>query len=121
MSWSSSALVARADWYKPHGVVMDATRISDGKQVFLKLWSPTHRDASELPILQYFSDPSRVDDPKNHCARLLDIVDIPNWEDYFRHIPVQPMLRSAQEPPFLMAAEALSWMLQALEVRLRTD
>jgi len=98
-----------------HGVVIDAVRISDGAQVLLKLWSSDVRDAMELPVLQYFSDPVRSTDPQNHCVRILDIVDLPGWTRYFDHILVEPMLCDWQDPPFLIAAEVLSFIRQALE------
>jgi len=96
--------------------VIDAVRTSDGAQVLLKLWSEDPRDAMELPVLQYFSDPIRSADPQNHCVPLLDTIDIPGWEDYFDHILVEPMMRRWEEPPFVIAAEMLSFILQALEV-----
>lgn len=98
-----------------HGIVIDAVRTSDGAPVLLKLWTEDRRDGMELPILQYFSDPSRSAETKNHCIRLLDTVDLPGWSDYFDHILVEPLLRVWQAPPFLMAAENLSFVVQALE------
>jgi len=98
-----------------HGILMDAVRLSDGRQVLLKLWSEDPRDEMELPVLQYFSDASRVSDPANHCIPLLDTLDLPGWSGYFDHILVEPLLRRWQDPPFLIAAEALSFVLQALE------
>jgi len=98
-----------------HGILIDAVRIVDGIQVLLKLWYDDRRDGMELPVLQYFSDSSRIDDPRNHCIPLVATIDIPDLSDYFDHILVEPLFRRWQAPPFLMAAEALSFVLQALE------
>ncbi|KZT56495.1 kinase-like protein [Calocera cornea HHB12733] len=96
-------------------IVMDATRISDGVQVLLKLWINNERDGPEMGILRYFSDPSRVNDPCNHCVPLLDSFSLVGLERAFEEIIVEPLLRDWRYPPFYMVAEALSFMLQLIE------
>ncbi|KZT61007.1 hypothetical protein CALCODRAFT_464645 [Calocera cornea HHB12733] len=96
-------------------IVLDAVRIKDGRQVLLKLWAQNVRDGSELGVLQYFSDQSRANDPANHCVPLLETLRFEEWSDSFSLILVEPLFRSWREPPFVMVAEGLSFILQALE------
>ncbi|KZO95050.1 hypothetical protein CALVIDRAFT_556008 [Calocera viscosa TUFC12733] len=100
----------------PHGVVIDAVRKLDNAQVLFKLWSSQNpRDAMELPVLRYFSDPTRAKDPGNHCVPVLDTFSIEEYAGYFELLLVEPLLRDWKEPPFLIVAEALSFVLQLLE------
>ncbi|EJT97914.1 kinase-like protein [Dacryopinax primogenitus] len=98
-----------------HLILMDAVRMSDNRGVLLKLWNNNEQDGKELPILQYFSDPARSSDPNNHCVPLLGTLTIPGRSDLFECIIVEPLLRRGQEPPYLIAAEAMDFILQALE------
>ncbi|KZO95052.1 kinase-like protein [Calocera viscosa TUFC12733] len=97
------------------GIVMDAVRMKDGTQVLLKLWNDEPRDAAELPVLRYFSDKTGSSDPTNHCVPLLDTFPVEGYSDIFDLILVEPLLRDCRQPPFLIATEALSFILQALE------
>ncbi|KZO95058.1 kinase-like protein [Calocera viscosa TUFC12733] len=96
-------------------VIMDAVRISDGAQVLLKMWNDNERDGPELHALRYFSHSSRINDPCNHCVPLLDCFTFPGAQRFFKAMLVEPLLRDWRYPPFLMVAEALSFMLQAIE------
>ncbi|KZO95063.1 kinase-like protein [Calocera viscosa TUFC12733] len=95
--------------------IMDAVRTSDGAQVLLKMWNNDSRDGPEISILRYFSDPSRVADPRNHCVPLLDSFAIGGTEEFFKKIMVESLLRDWRYPPFVMVAEALSFIRQTLE------
>ncbi|KZO95064.1 kinase-like protein [Calocera viscosa TUFC12733] len=95
--------------------IMDAVRISDGAQVLMKMWNPNERDGPELYALEYFSHPSRVNDPCNHCVPLLDCFSFPSAQRLFKELLVEPLLRDWRYPDFFMVAEALSFMLQAIE------
>ncbi|KZT52446.1 kinase-like protein [Calocera cornea HHB12733] len=97
------------------GTIMDAVRISDGRQVLLKLWNDDVRDGPELAPLRYFSDPVRRNDPRNHVVPLLDRFSISTAKHFFKLILVEPLLRDWGDPPFVMVAEALQFMLQLIE------
>ncbi|EJT97915.1 hypothetical protein DACRYDRAFT_119109 [Dacryopinax primogenitus] len=84
-----------------------------GSNVMLKLWFDNFLDRVEPDVLQYFSHPSRINDSANHCVPLLDMFQIPGQP--FVKVLVEPLLRSYNEPPFIMVAEALSFVLQTLE------
>ncbi|KZO95061.1 hypothetical protein CALVIDRAFT_599508 [Calocera viscosa TUFC12733] len=99
----------------PASVVLDAVRMKDGRQVLLKLWNRDMLDGPELDVLQYFSDPARASDPANHIVPLFDLLKIAGWERSFDGILVEPLLREWSEPPFIMVAEALSFIIQLLE------
>ncbi|KAJ7456916.1 hypothetical protein FB451DRAFT_1047672, partial [Mycena latifolia] len=47
--------------------VMDATRISDGAHVMLKI-SRIDEYPNEVPIAEFFSSPALAADPRNHCV-----------------------------------------------------
>ncbi|EJT97890.1 hypothetical protein DACRYDRAFT_84229 [Dacryopinax primogenitus] len=89
----------------------------DGAPVLLKIWSSTSaQDGNELAVLQYFSDPAHSGDPDNRCVPLLDTIDMmesrKNGVDY---VLVEPMLCTWEDRPFLIMAEALSFIRQAFE------
>lgn len=96
-------------------ILLDAARKKDGTQVLLKLWSQSVRDGAELGVLEYLSGESRGKDPANHCIPLLETLTIPGWSRFFDRVLFEPLLRCWKEPPFVMGAEGLAFMLQALE------
>jgi hypothetical protein len=54
---------------------MDATRISDGKPVMLKRLL-VEEGPHELQINKLFSDEPLVSNARNHCAPLLDVIEL---------------------------------------------
>ena len=56
---------------------MDATRISDVKYVMLKML-PEDEDSDELQLNRLFLPEPLASNPRNHCAPLLDIIQLPN-------------------------------------------
>lgn len=74
---------------------MDATRISDGKPVMLKRL--VNESPYELPINKLLSSEALPLIPRNHCAHLLDVLELPNDS----LIMVHPFLRPFYKPPFL--------------------
>ncbi|KZO95051.1 hypothetical protein CALVIDRAFT_483433 [Calocera viscosa TUFC12733] len=96
-------------------IVLDAVRARDGLQVILKLWNRDRLDGAELDALRFFSEPSRANHPSNHVVPLLSTVTIEGCDDFFDKLLVEPLLRDFNEPPFVMVAEALSFILQVLE------
>ena len=95
------------------GRVIDATRISDGAQVFLKMIIPGEDE--ETSILQWASSESVRSDPRNHCIPLLD--QFQESSEGGVHYVVLPLARNWMLPPLRLAVEALSFIRQILEVR----
>ncbi len=92
-------------------VVMDATRISDGRPVMLKRLLPIE-GPYELQINQLFSSEPLVSDPRNHCARLLDVIELPNEHQ----IMVHPQLRPFNNPSMQTYGEFVAFFSQLCEV-----
>jgi len=92
-------------------VVMDATRISDGKYVMLKSL-PVEEGPYELQINKMFSEEPLVSDPRNHCARLLDVIELPNDTP----IMVHALLRPFYKPRFQTYGEFVALFEQISEV-----
>lgn len=91
---------------------MDATRLSDGAYVTLKIIRPSLHPY-ELEIGQYFSSESLRADPANHCVPIYDVIPIP--EDQ-RVIIVMPLLRDYVSPPFCTFGEVVECLRQLFEV-----
>ena len=90
---------------------MDATRISDGKPVMLKLLMP-EEGPYELQINQLFSSEPLRSDRRNHCAPLLDVVELPNEPK----IMVHALLRPFNNPPMQTYGEFVAFFGQLCEV-----
>src|SRR5260221_9735759 len=90
---------------------MDATRISDGKYVMLKRL-PAREGPYELQINKNFSEEPLVSDPRNHCARLLDVIELPNDSP----IMVHALLRPFYKPRFQTHGEFVAFFEQLSEV-----
>ncbi|KAF8519868.1 kinase-like domain-containing protein [Hysterangium stoloniferum] len=92
--------------------IMDATRISDGAPVALKvIW--TDRRSDETRIGQLFSSPGLATDPRNHCVPIYEVMEGPNIEDM--RLLVMPLLRSWLNPPFVTVGEAVEFFRQIFE------
>ena len=90
---------------------MDATRISDGKYVMLK-GLPADEGPYELRINKMFSEEPLVSDPRNHCTRLLDVIQLPNDSP----IMVHALLRPFYKPRFQTHGEFVAFFEQISEV-----
>jgi hypothetical protein len=90
---------------------MDATRISDGRQVMLKLL-PREEGPYELEINKLFSTEPLFSNPRNHCVHLLDVIELRNDPP----IIVHPLLRPFSEPPFQTFGEFVTFFAQICEV-----
>ena len=90
---------------------MDATRISDGKQVMLKML-PREEGPHELEISKLFSTEPLASDPRNHCVHLLDVIELPNDPP----IIVHPLLRPFSDPPFQTYGEFVTFFSHICEV-----
>ena len=94
-----------------HDGILDATRLSDGKQVVLKA---VLRDGNEVRIAMMLSSLEALKDPMNHCVPILDY-----FGDLTRPGPdfiVMPLLRVFYVPDFETVAEILDFVKQTLEV-----
>jgi serine/threonine protein kinase len=95
--------------YNPQNAnVLDATRLSDGSYVVLKVSQP-----SEADIGQYLSS-SEMDSPNNHCVPILDVLPLPQMEG--KVLIVMPMLRPFNDPKFETIGEAIDFFHQIFEV-----
>ena len=92
-------------------VGMDATRISDGRQVMLKML-PEEEGPYELEITKLFSTEPLISDPRNHCVRLLDVIELPNDPP----IIVLPFLRPFANPRFQTYGEFVAFFSHICEV-----
>ena len=90
---------------------MDATRISDGKQVILKRLL-TEEGPYELEINKLFSTEPLFTNPRNHCIQLLDVIELPNDPP----ILVHPLLRPFYKPRLQTFGEFVTFFAQICEV-----
>ena len=90
---------------------MDATRISDGRQVILKRLL-TEEGPYELQINKLFSTEPLFSNPRNHCVHLLDVIDLPDDPP----ILVHPLLRPYDDPQFQTYGEFITFFAHICEV-----
>ena len=70
-------------------------------------------------IMQYLSSEPLSSDPRNHCAQLLEVLDLPNqFTGCSAQILVMPWLRPFKSPAFDTVGEAVDCMRQLFEVTL---
>lgn len=93
--------------------MLDATRISDGTHVMLKIIRPSIHPY-EAEIGTYLSSPTLKSDPKNHCIPILDVLKLPDIED--RIMLVMPLLRRYNRPALRTVGEAVDFFDQIFEV-----
>ena len=93
-------------------VCIDASRISDGRPVMLKRL-PDEEGPYELQINRLFSTEPLSSDSRNRCARLLDVIQLPNDEP----IMVHALLRPFDNPPLRTYGEFVTFFAQICEVR----
>ncbi|KZV70871.1 hypothetical protein PENSPDRAFT_631155 [Peniophora sp. CONT] len=96
------------------GETIDATRIADGKSVWLK-YMPS--SSTELAILRATSLSECRADCRNHCVPLLDVLDFcaPGIGERWWSIAVMPMLRTWYDPPPHLFVEVVPFIDQLLE------
>jgi hypothetical protein len=90
---------------------MDATRISDGKPVILKRLLD-EEGPFELEINKLFSTEPLSSNPRNHCAQLLDVIELPNDPP----IMVHSLLRPFYNPSLQTYGEFVTFFAQTCEV-----
>ncbi len=91
---------------------MDATRISDGRPVMMKRLLE-EEGPYELQINRLFSTVPLSSDPRNRCAQLLDVIELPNEPP----IMVHSFLRPYHDPPIRTFGEFVTFFAQICEVR----
>ncbi|KAJ6457773.1 hypothetical protein C8R47DRAFT_1163936 [Mycena vitilis] len=92
--------------------IMDATRISDGRQVMLKSVS-TNTHPEEVKIALFFSSPPHAGHPRNHCIPVLEVLRDPSDADI--QILVMPLLAPLNTPIFDTVGEVVACFRQIFE------
>jgi len=93
--------------------ILDATRISDGAYVVLKIISQSLHPY-EVEIGRFFSSEPLRSDPANHCTPIYDVLSVPDDKD--KVIVVMPLLRAYTSPQFGTIGEAVECFRQLFEV-----
>ncbi|KAJ7092012.1 hypothetical protein B0H15DRAFT_883449 [Mycena belliarum] len=106
----------------PGGRILDALRTSDNFPVIFKQKSPPPPNPMvqyfpdhELAIITKFSTEPLASDPRNHCVRLIEILDVPDVEDM--RLMAIPLLFDWEFPPFTTIGEAVDFLAQIFTVR----
>ncbi|KAI0040925.1 hypothetical protein FA95DRAFT_1646111, partial [Auriscalpium vulgare] len=92
-------------------VVIDATRISDGKQVFLKRLGD-HKTPEEIETTKLFSSDEYRRNPNNHC---LPLVETKRLEELSMTLVVLPRMRPYNNPRFRTFGEVVAFATQIIE------
>jgi hypothetical protein len=90
-------------------MIVDATRISDGKLVYIKEVKTGDSESRTTMAL------SALDDPANHSVPILDTFT--DHEDESVSYIVMPFLRLSDNPYFETVGEVIDFIDQVLEVR----
>ena len=102
------------DFFFQNPSLTDATRMSDNSLVMLK-----HIDLNvhphEVEIGLYLSSEPLASHPRNHCAPIYEVMDIPNIDNEV--IIVMPLLREFDNPRIKSIGEAVEFFRQVFEVR----
>lgn len=93
---------------------MDAIRVRDNLQVMLKKVLP-EEGPHELRINKLFSSPELTTMTDNHCAPLLDIIELQNPEP--QKLMVFPLLRPFNQPKIQTFGEFVAFFTQICQVR----
>ncbi|KAL6306695.1 hypothetical protein BKA93DRAFT_912475 [Sparassis latifolia] len=99
----SKALPAR-----PH--LIDATRISDGKMVYVKR---VQSGDNESRIATMLSSETLLKDPRNKCVPIVDLFE--DSDDPTISYMVMPFLRLVNDPPFAIVDDVADFVEQMLE------
>ncbi len=92
---------------------MDATRVRDNRQVMLKKVLP-EEGPHELRINQLFSSPELSTMSNNHCAPLLEVIELQRPEP--QKLMVFPLLRPFNRPKMQTFGEFVAFFTQICEV-----
>ncbi|KAI0041042.1 hypothetical protein FA95DRAFT_1549155 [Auriscalpium vulgare] len=105
-SWFEVWQVTRISPY-----VIDATRMTDGKQVMLKRTSDADT-GEELNISRLFSSEEYRRNPKNHC---IPLIDSKRLEEIQTTLLVIPRMRPYNNPRFRTVGEVVAFATQIIE------
>lgn len=111
VSTSENLCAALLNPSQPVPGVVDATRVSDGRMVFIKCVR-TH--GQELTISSLLSSPILADDPRNHSVPLLDAFE--DDADPTLSYIVMPFLLRVNEPAFESVDDIVDFVDQIIEV-----
>ncbi|KAI0709591.1 hypothetical protein C8T65DRAFT_739950 [Cerioporus squamosus] len=92
--------------------LIDAVRVKDGEMVVFKRVSKSVHPY-EVEIGRFLTSPPLSDNPRNHCCRILEVLQDPRNPDI--QIIVMPFLRSYNQPKFATVGEAVEFFRQAFE------
>lgn len=92
---------------------MDATQISDGVHVILKIVDEK-RHPNEADVALFLTSDSLALDPRNHCAPIFEVLEVP-YEPLA--IIVMPLLQSCY-PDIKTVGEATELIRQMIDVSL---
>ena len=93
--------------------ILDATRLSDGAYVVLKIISKSVHPY-EVEIGRFFSSDPLRSDPANHCIPIYDVLSVPDDKD--KVIIIMPLLREYTSPSFGTIGEVVECFRQLFEV-----
>ncbi|KAI0044688.1 hypothetical protein FA95DRAFT_1496667 [Auriscalpium vulgare] len=103
------------DWQKRKinvaPLVIDATRIVDGKQVILKRL-PDDRTPEEIEITQLLSSEEYRRHPKNHC---IPVLETKRLKELSETLLVLPRMRPYDNPRFRTLGEVVAFATQIIE------
>ena len=68
----------------------------------------------EVEISTYLSSEPLRQDPQNHCAPILEVLEVP--EETGTHIIVMPLLRICNDPHWSTFGEVIAFLIQIFEV-----
>ncbi|KAH9920140.1 uncharacterized protein B0H18DRAFT_1025296 [Fomitopsis serialis] len=93
-------------------VIMDATKTSDGLHVTLKKVN-TQVHPFEVEIGQFLSSEETTSNPRNYCARILDVLPDPTEPN--TTVIAMPLLKAFYDPDFVTIGEAVAFFKQIIE------
>ena len=93
--------------------VVDATRISDNKLVWIKY---VGKSTNKFALSKIASSSTFAENPHNHCTPILDTFVDPS-DDTMCYL-VEPFLRQMNEPPIETVSEVIDFVDQTLQVNL---
>lgn len=96
------------------GLLMDATRIADGKHVLLKKVA-TAKHPDEAVLGRLLSSSPYASHKDNRCVPIYDVLNVP--DDEGNVLIVMPFLYQWDDPPHGTIGEAVEFFRQMFEVR----
>jgi len=113
----SSSHFGHAHWIEAiqHTPICDAIHIPTGAQVALKRVSKLYHPR-EAEIMRYLSSEPLFLDPRNHCAQLLEVLELPDHLAPGEQVLVMPLLRPFNSPTFDTFGEAIDCFRQLFQV-----